>query len=413
LNRVEVERCLLDWEIVASILYCSTNYTCNPKADIISHMSPSDPYYTSLPASMKSVPIKQEPMSQDLADTIPANTLPADERDTVPADERDTVPANTLPADERDTVPANTLPADERDTVPANTLPADERDTVPVNTLPADECDTVPANTILTRPDEDDNMDRKIEHEQPSCAFVASLHPEECVRNSPTFLSQHHTNHNDVESTVKSESIEDQEQGSLMAEFDFENESMDVDGFFDDIFKQQKEQARRFQQEQQEQEERMQHQQEKEEQNYRLQLQLQEQEERKRIFAAQKEHEANAHRLGKERQYQQRLAEEQRRVQEEYDKEMERRRRDLQQEESEAEGENDDNNPNNQQEANGSVTMDVTIQQIGQFTKVQYAPLVTKPRPLSQLQSGSSSSNGVNYKRFKKVISNHYMFATI
>lgn len=377
--RAEVERCLLDWEIIASILYCSTNYTCNPQANIIEQMSPDDPYYASLPTSMKSVPIKQEPMSQEVSDTVPANTCPDQWQD------------HAGPTANDDTVPANTVPTEDHDTAPANT--------VPVNTLP-------------TGQDDDDGTmaNRSVLHEEPSCVIAESLDPEEDTNNK--------SNNQRVEPIIKSEPLHDDEQESSLAEFDFESQPMDVDDFFDDIFKQQEEQkrriqshqqerkeeeARRIQLQQQEQEEearRIQLQQQEEE-AHRIRLQQQEQQEQTRRLQQQQEEEEQARHLEQEEQndheYQQRLSEERSRVQEEYEQDMQRRRRQMQQEDG---IENDSNN----QESNNSAASDIKVQKIGEFTTVQYAPLIVRPRPqLPQEQERASSSGGVNYKRFKKV----------
>ncbi|KAI7906126.1 uncharacterized protein BX663DRAFT_483761 [Cokeromyces recurvatus] len=76
----DATRCIIDFEIFFSIIYCSTNFMCNPSANLKDHISPDDPIYESLPTMYPTMPtsslrpVKVEAMvSNSLADTLPIN----------------------------------------------------------------------------------------------------------------------------------------------------------------------------------------------------------------------------------------------------------------------------------------------------------------------------------------------------
>ncbi|KAI8332163.1 hypothetical protein EDC96DRAFT_29886 [Choanephora cucurbitarum] len=73
-DEMKCERCVLEWEIEYSIMYCSTNMMCNPCSDLWRYIPYQDPLYRSLESSSATVKIKQEPLDESpFKQTVPCS----------------------------------------------------------------------------------------------------------------------------------------------------------------------------------------------------------------------------------------------------------------------------------------------------------------------------------------------------
>ncbi|KAI8054167.1 uncharacterized protein B0P05DRAFT_303912 [Gilbertella persicaria] len=343
-QNMDCTRCILEWEIEYSIMYCSTNIMCNPFSDLLNRISSDDPVYRSLEFSLDRV--KLEPLD----DTVPTDmTSPI--RDTVAL--RDTLPITNSISPMRTNA---TLPLH-------NTLPT--QDVTPI-----------------------DDEDKK---ESISCVYAVSLQPsinfeeDDVDMDPPTpSLSVNLMDLSNFYDNMFATTAQKQQQQSKTKEQEEQSR------------KEQEEQSRKEQEEQSRKEQEEQSRKEQEEQSRKEQEEKrkkeQEQEQRKAQIAEREK-------ILEERQERLKMVEEERfKELEERGKRLAERQRQL--------GIEDDEDA--VVETNDTIPTQINTSTLNaSYSQVVFAPLVVKPRPpppiSPQTLTAQSNQSTVNYKRFKKV----------